>query len=400
MTARVRVVCRVQSRVCVGGPARQTILLSSRLDASRFRTLLISGRVEDGEEDLSNAARTAGITTVVVPEMRRAVHPVLDLIAYWKLVRIFREERPAIVHTHTAKAGTIGRLAAITTRVPVVIHTFHGHVFDGYFPWAVTAFFKLVERALARSTDAVIAISEGQKHDLCVRHRIVNPEKVRVLPLGLDLDRFLEARSWAGAFREELGVDASTPLIGFAGRLTEVKDPALLLAAFSKVDSPGPRQPHLVVAGEGALRPRLESLADDLGIEKRTHFLGTRDDLDRVYADLDVVVLTSRNEGTPVSLIEAMAAGIPIVATDVGGVREVLESYPLARLVRTRDPEDIAAEIRMCLADRPCRTDGRRFVARFAAERLVSDIENVYEELLATNAGRLRIEERKLDRAA
>lgn len=386
MSEAVRTVCRVQSRICVGGPARQTILLSARLDARRYRTILIGGQLEPGEADLSHEARKLGVPTILVPEIRRAVNPLMDLLAYWTLCRIFLRERPVLVHTHTAKAGAIGRLAALTTGVPIVIHTFHGHVFDGYFSRGVTAMFKLVERTLARSTDLVIAISEGQKRELCERHRIAPPEKVRVVPLGLELGRFLEARLLEGSFRRELGLGALTPLIGFVGRLAEIKDPELLLLSVAKLGAVDGAVPHVVIAGDGEVRPRLESLARELGIAERTHFLGNRSDVERVYADLDTLALTSRNEGTPVALIEAMAVGIPIVATDVGGVREVLGGYPLAKLVPDRSPESFATALRAWVRERICRTDGRLHAERFSAERLLREIEQIYEEMLANHS--------------
>jgi len=379
-----RAICRVQSRICVGGPARQTILLASGLRSSGYWTLLIGGGLEPDEEDLTDEARRQRVPTLILHDMQRRINPIKDFKAFLRLRHIFKLVKPVLVHTHTAKAGTIGRLAAITTGVPVIVHTFHGHIFDGYFSRPAAGVFKMIERVLARFTTRILTISTTLKQDICWTHRICPPEKVDVIPLGIQLDGLLRSGDFRGELRQELGIDEKTPLIGFVGRLTDVKDPGMLLQALRQMQSPvaGVPDPHLVLAGTGELRQPLEALTRELRIQDRVTFLGYRSDLERIYADLDVLALTSKNEGTPVALIEAMAAGIPIVAADVGGVSDVTQGYPLATTVADRTPEALAAALERRIADRPARIDGGPYVRRYSAERLLSDIEDLYDELL------------------
>ncbi|MFB3907594.1 MAG: glycosyltransferase [Candidatus Eisenbacteria bacterium] len=402
-------ICRVQSRICVGGPAQQTILLSSRLNPSRFRTVLIGGATEPGEKDLLDAARAIGVRAHRLGRMRRSVHPVRDVAAFADLCRIFRRERPWIVHTHTAKAGALGRLAARACGVPIVVHTFHGHVLDGYFAAPVSQAFTEAERMLAAVSDRIVVISESQKRELCERHRVAPPEKVRVVPLGLDLARFAASSALRRSLRAEIGAGARERLVGWVGRLTDVKNPDLLLQAASAAIETLPHPVRFVVVGDGALRGPLEEQARSLGLAGRITFLGYRTDLDRILADLDLLLLTSKNEGTPVAVIEAMAAGIPVVCTSVGGVPEIVRGYPLATLVADRDPRALAAAMRRYL-DRPGqraeRSDVAKVVQRFGADRLLRDIEALYDELLeekGIRGGSLRgepIRNRRASRAA
>jgi glycosyltransferase involved in cell wall biosynthesis len=378
-------VVRIQSRICIGGPALHSILLSEGLShkrGSRYDTTLIGGALEPGESSMESFARERGVEVRLLPEMRRPVSPAHDSLAIAKLVRMLRRQRPSIVHTHTAKAGAIGRVAATLAQVPVIVHTFHGHVFDGYFSNATSKAFIAAERMLARAADRVVAISEQQRWDLVHRYGIVSPAKVRVIPLGLELDRFRAIdRSKRGAIRQELGIASDAPIAIAIGRLVPVKRFDLLIDAFAEVLEQHPNA-HLLFAGDGETSYRAE-------LEKRSanianvHFLGWRRDLDALYADADVFALSSDNEGTPVAAIEAIASGVPVVATKVGGVEDVVRPG-MGHLVQRGDRRGLAQSISALFASKERMFSSLRddVTRRFSHRRLIGDIEALYDELL------------------
>jgi glycosyltransferase involved in cell wall biosynthesis len=380
----VRVV-RVIARLNIGGPAQQVILLTAGLDRARFATTLVTGLVGRDEGDFSEMARARGVDPVVISELGRALRPGRDLTAFIKLVRLFRTLRPDLVHTHTAKAGTLGRLAARVARVPVKIHTFHGHVLDGYFSRPVTRAFLEIERRLARTTDRLVTVSPRLKGQLLAMG-IGRPEQVEVVPLGLDLERFRRARAPSPTLRPSLGLTDDTPLLGIVGRLVPIKDHATLFQALARLHAQG-RAVHLVVIGDGEERARLEGLAGRLGLGSRIHFLGWRVDLETILGELDVVICASINEGTPVALIEAMAAGIPVLSTDVGGVADLVTHGETGWLVPSGDPDALASGIRHLLSDR---TFGARLATagqavaldRYDVTRLVPRVEALYAAVI------------------
>ena len=255
--------------------------------------------------------------------MSRKISWSKDLVTLQQLIKTFRREKPLVVHTHTAKAGTLGRLAAILTRVPIKVHTFHGHVFHGYFCPLVTRFFLAIERFLARYTDRIVAISESQRHELTDVYAIAPAEKIAVIPLGFDLRPFLAVDGAIGDFRKFLGYEEDALLVGWVGRITAIKDPDLFLDSAASVirDQPGFR---FVLIGDGELREHCRNRIETAGLQRVISLAGWQQHLARVYSDLDLVVLTSINEGTPVSLLEAMASARAFVATDVGGVRDLM----------------------------------------------------------------------------
>ena len=379
-------VARVIARLNIGGPAQHAILLTAGLDRARFATTLITGVVGHAEGDFTEAARARGVDPIVIPELSRSIRPARDLAALVKLVSLFRRLRPDIVHTHTAKAGTLGRLAARFARVPVTIHTFHGHVLEGYFSRPVTRAFLEVERRLARTTDRLVTVSPRLKAQLLAMG-IGRPEQVDVVPLGLDLERFRRARPASLALRPSLGLTGDMPLLGIVGRLVPIKDHATLFQALARLHDEGPAV-HLVVIGDGEERARLEELAGRLGLGSRIHFLGWRVDLETILKELDVVICASRNEGTPVALIEAMAAGIPVLSTDVGGVADLVAHEETGWLVPSGDPDAMASGIRRLLSDRIL---GARLAAagqvaaldRHDVARLISRVEVLYADVLA-----------------
>jgi len=384
----IRIV-RVIARLNIGGPALHTILLTAGLDRTRFTTTLITGVVGHAEGDFTPEARARGVEPVVIPELGRAIRTGRDLRALVKLVRIFRQLQPDIVHTHTAKAGALGRVAAWLAGVPVKIHTFHGHVLEGYFSPAVTRMFVEAERTLARMTDRLVTVSPRLRTQLLAMG-IGRPEQVEVVPLGLDLARFGRARPESPTLRPSLGLSAETPLLGIVGRLVPIKDHTTLFQAMARLQ-PNGSPAHLVVVGDGEERPRLEGLAGRLGLGERIHFLGWRADLETILKELDVVICASRNEGTPVALIEAMAAGVPVLSTDVGGVADLVAHGETGWLVPPSDPPSMARAIRQLLGDEALRARlaaAGRAVAleRHGVEGLIRRVEALYTALTAAKS--------------
>jgi len=390
VSARVRVL-RIIARLNIGGPALHATLLTERLSPERYDSLLVAGTEEPGEGNYLALRGQSLERLVVLPALGREIRGGQDLRALWQLVRLIRRVRPHIVHTHTAKAGTLGRLAARLAGVPVVVHTYHGHVLRGYFSPAKTRLFLVMERLLARWTDRLLAVSEVVRSEL-LDLGVGTPDRFLVVPLGLDLSRFLECERAGGQLRAELGLGDDVPLIGIVARLVPIKAHEVFLEAAARLAADVPECRFLII-GDGERRAQLEMMARRPELAGRVRFLGWRSDLDRVYADLDVVVLTSRNEGSPVSLIEALASARPVVATRVGGVPDVVEDGVAGLLVPPDDGIALAVAVRSLLAD-PERghamgTAGRkRVAAAYSAERLLGDVDRLYMELLLDRQSR------------
>lgn len=380
-------VLRVIARLNVGGPARHVALLNAGMDRTRFRSWLVTGTENPAEGSLLDYAVARGVEPLVIPEMLgQATFAPRDVVALARLIALVRRIRPHVVHTHTAKAGFLGRLAARAAGVPVVLHTYHGHVLSGYYGQAKTAGLRLMERGLARCSDRLIAVSEQIRADL-IRFRVAPPDRITVVPLGLDLDEMFRAPARRGEWRRELGLGPEVPLIGIVGRIFPIKNHALFLAAAAQVAASRPAA-RFVVVGDGMLRAEMEQRAARPDLTGRVVFTGWRRDLDRIYADLDVLVVSSRNEGTPVSAIEAMAAGCAVVSTRVGGLPDLIDDGRTGTLVPPDDPAALASAIEGVLEDqagtermrRAARLDVER---RFMASRLVRDLEGLYLGLLA-----------------
>lgn len=384
MNREVRVV-RLFSRLNVGGPAIHVILLTAGLVARGYRTRLVVGTEASREGSLTDRAAQHGIALDHVPALGREIRPLRDLLSLFLVWRLIRRFRPHVVHTHTAKAGVLGRLAARAAGVPVVVHTFHGHVLKGYFGPLKTAFFRRVERLLARSTDVVVAVSDSVKRDL-VEMGIAPEARVRVIPLGLEVAA-LAGPLPSGALVREAG---GTPglRVGIVGRLVPIKDVGTFLRAAAIVRKSLPACRFSVV-GDGPERFLLETEAGRLGIREAVHFHGWHAEVGPVYGDLDLVVNCSRNEGTPVALIEALAAGRRVVATDVGGNRDLLGGGAHGVLVPPGNAEALAEAIVEALgagaegALARARAGQRYVLERHTPERLLDDIDALYRELLA-----------------
>jgi len=375
---------RAITRLNIGGPAIHAILLTQGLQHGRFRTLLVSGQEAAGEGNLRDLADRCGVRPVMVDELGRELSLRNDLAAVGRLYRLIKRERPAIVHTHMAKAGTTARLAARLAGVPIVVHTYHGHVFHSYFGPRKTALFLSIERFLGRLTDRIVAVGETQRREL-IGYGVAPASKIVSIPLGLDIEPMLRAEQYRGRLREELGLNGVHRLVGIVARLVPVKAHDVFLEAAVEVRQAIPQTRFLIV-GDGERRADLERRSRELGLADAAHFLGWRRDMRSVYADLDVVVLSSLNEGSPVAIIEAMAAGRPVVATRVGGVSEVVEHGRSGLLVPPRDSASLAAAIRSVLqseslADALGGSARASVYPRYAAARLIGDVERMYLDL-------------------
>jgi len=381
--------------------------LTAGLEPRGFATTLITGRLPPGEGNMAYFAAEAGVTPLVIDDMSREL-TARDVIVVFRLFAVLRRLRPAIVHTHKAKAGAVGRAAAwlyrwctpsalaLRPRRCAIVHTYHGHVFHGYFGALKSRMVVAIERLLARTTDRIVVVSEQQREEICGRFGVGRPEQFRVVPLGIDLE---EKAPGVPSLRVELGIDPATPLVAIVGRLTEVKNHAMFLEAAARVSSmedAARRASHFVVVGDGHLRADLEARARQLGFAERVTFTGFRNDAPSLYADFDVVALTSVNEGTPVTLIEAMRSGCAVLSTEVGGVVDILgrrgaslEGFTLwdnGVTTVSGDVEAFARGLRYLLQNPDVRREmgerGKRFVAeRLSVVRLLGDVEDLYREL-------------------
>jgi glycosyltransferase involved in cell wall biosynthesis len=385
-SARRIKVLRVIARLNIGGPAIHVVLLTAGLDRAHFESALVSGSENPGEGSMLDYARSHGVEPIIIPEIvgEFSLGP-RELKAVLQLYRMIRRERPHIVHTHTAKAGFVGRLAARLARVPVVVHTFHGHVLHGYYSPRKTYLLRRMERLLAGVSDRIIAVSEQVKRDL-VSYGVAPAGHIQVVPLGLELGPFLKSVEWQGAFRRELRMDGRERLIGIVGRIFPIKNHRLFLEAAARVAKEDALA-RFIIVGDGVLRPEIEAYARDLGLVDRLIFTGWRRDLPRIYADLDVLAVTSNNEGTPVSAIEAMASGCPVVATRVGGLPDLIDEGETGYLVPPGDAAAVASALARLLTNTEnARRMGQAARAavqkRYAAERLISDVAGLYRDLL------------------
>jgi glycosyltransferase involved in cell wall biosynthesis len=368
---------RVIARMNVGGPALQVTGLTERLDAERFDHRVLVGSVGDDEEDYLDL-RAPHLPVTRVPGLGRSPRIDGDVRAFASLVREMRSFRPDIVHTHTAKAGVLGRLAAEVARVPARVHTFHGHLLHGYFSPTVTRGVVAVERALASRTTRLVAVGAQVRDDLLAA-RIGRPSQYVVVPPGIALP----PAPPRDAARRALGLPVGEPVVVFVARLTSVKRPDRFIAMARLVAAAHP-DTHFVVAGEGALLAEMRRDATPLG--DRAHFLGWRSDVEVLYAAADVVVLTSDNEGMPVSLIEAASVGRPAVTTAVGSAAEVVLDGETG-YVTDAEPSSLAAAVGRLLDDEGLRermgtAAGLHAQRRFSQQRLVDDTAALYESIV------------------
>ncbi len=383
-------VCRIIGRLNIGGPARHAILLTDGLRARGYETVLVAGREGPQEGTLRDLAAEKGIATTLLPELGRDVRPGRDLMALAKLVQLMKRLRPDIVHTHTAKAGALGRVAAKLAGAPILVHTFHGHILHGYFSRGTTRVFLAIERRLGRLSTKILTVSEGQRLEL-LRLGIGTPNTVEVMSLGLELDRFLQLSRRRGEVRRQLGLALDTALVGIIARLVPIKDHVTFLEAAADVHRRRPNVRFLIV-GDGELRSTLEQRTRTQGLGACVHFLGWQRDLEPIYADLDLVVLSSRNEGTPMCLLEAMAAGLPLVATRVGGIPDLVADEKTGLLVPPGDPAALSQAIEALLCDANRRFEMGQLAReavypKYSDTALIDRMDDLYCSLLATRIG-------------
>lgn len=383
---RSKKIIRIIARLNIGGPAIHTVLLSSELNKRGYKDILVCGKVNDSEGDMMYLAGENNVAPVIISDLGREISPVKDFKSFVSLFSLMKREKPDIVHTHTAKAGTLGRLAAICAGVPIKVHTFHGHVFDGYFNPMKARVFLAIEKFLALFTDRVITVSELVKDEIVNKLKVTKDSKCMVVPLGFELDKFLECEKNKGVFRKELNVSAGTLLIGIIGRLVPIKNHGMFLAAAKNIiDKNKDADIKFVIIGDGECASGLKERVRQSGLDKNVIFTGWKRDLASIYADLDVVALTSLNEGTPVSIIEALACARPVIATDVGGVKDIITHGENGYLTKSNDAKDFSDKLSDLLKDKEKRAlfgaNGRESVRmRYSKERLVSDIESLYED--------------------
>jgi glycosyltransferase involved in cell wall biosynthesis len=382
-------VLRLIARLNLGGPALQVAYLTKGLEERGYHTTLLAGSLARGESSMSFVAEELGVNWYPVPQLHREISPLYDTLSIIRLVKWIRGVRPHILHTHTAKAGAVGRIAAALAgdaRPPVIVHTFLGHVLRGYFDPAQTAVFRALERKLARTATRLVAVSPEVRDDL-VELGVAPAEKFSVIRLGIDLDQRVASGAGGAELRRLYGVSPDEFVVGWIGRMTAIKRVDDILLAFRSLLERGV-EARLCLVGDGPDREEIEQRAHDLGISRSVLFVGYQRDVAPYYALFDTLVLPSANEGTPVVAIEALAAGRPVVATRVGGVPDVVEDGADGLLVRVGDVRGIVDALERLALDPELRRrfgeHGRgRTIQRYRVERLVDDIDALYRKLLS-----------------
>ena len=389
-------VLRIINRFNLGGPTYNAAYLTKYLP-SEYETLLVGGVAEKHEADSLHIVRSLNIEPIILPEMSRSIHPLNDWKAYFKLRKIIKQFRPDIVHTHASKAGLLGRLAAIHENVPVIVHTFHGHIFHSYFHPLVTKTFLNIERYLAKRTSTIVAISELQKRELSQVFKVADENKFEVIPLGLDLRKFAEEKKEKRIkFRRQHNLPENYIVIGIVGRLVPIKNHYLLIDAIQQIKSKINRSFELMIVGDGSERENLIKYVQEKNLSYRTNPLGSPADvyftswikeMDGAYAAMDIVALSSKNEGTPVSLLEAQAAGKFVVSTNLGGVKDIVhpsagiivedfnvESFANALLKAIESFEKANYQIENIVSP--------KIIEQYSYTRLIENMDNLYKKLL------------------
>ena len=380
----------------MGGPTFNAAYLTKFMEPE-FETLLVSGMKDAAEESSEFIVKNLDLHPVYMPEMYRELNPFRDYKSYYKLRKIIDEFKPDIVHTHAAKAGAVGRLAAIHSGVPVILHTFHGHVFHSYFGSVKTRMFLEIERYLAKRTTKIIALSELQRDELVNEFKIAPKDKFAIVPLGFDLSRFeTDKENKRKSFRAKYNIAHDEIAIGIVGRLVPIKNHELFLNAIYLVAQSTKRKIRVFIIGDGEQRANIEAMATKLGLKfdntdstapNLLTFTSWIKEIDVSNAGMDIIALTSKNEGTPVSLIEAQASGKPIVSTTVGGIENIVLENVTALLSPKDDVEAFAQNLLRLIEDDDYRLkmaqDGSDFVRqKFSYHRLCSDMSNLYNSLL------------------
>lgn len=391
-------ILRIHNRLIVGGPSHNVTLLTAYL-SPEFETKLLVGKKDPAEKDATYIADQLGLVPIEIKEMRRSILPFYDIIAYFKIKKIIQEYKPDIVHTHASKSGAVGRLAARSCNVPLIVHTFHGHVFHSYFSPFMSKMIVRFERFFARRTDAIIAISDSQKHELTEVYKIAPPEKVFTVPLGFNLDKYsVDQDTKKIIFRNKYGFDKSELIIGIVGRLVPIKNHDMFLEMAAIVKSRTNKNIRFAIIGDGESRPGIEKKSAELGLsysyfitnpKSKTDILVTswETEIDQALAGLDIVVLTSNNEGTPVSLIEAQSAYKPVVSTNVGGVEDIVIHGETGFITEVGDVNAFANYVVTLIEDAGLREKMGKsgydnVIKRYSKQRLINDMKKLYLSFL------------------
>lgn len=386
-------VLRIINRFNLGGPTYNVSYLTKFM-APEYETLLIGGEKDPSEASSDFIVKSLDLHPQIIHGMRRSINPLNDYRAYREIRKIIRDFKPDIVHTHASKAGAVGRLAAIHEKVPVIVHTFHGHVFHSYFGKFKTSIFKFIERYLAERSSAIVAISEEHKQELTAIHKICNADKTHVIPLGFDLNKFAADRSSKrGNFRKQWNISENEIVVSIVGRLVPVKNHKMFLDAVAALLKQPEIKFRALIVGDGELRTELEAYATQLGINHSNGpssanllFTSWIKEVDHVLAASDIVALTSWNEGTPVSLIEAHAASCPVVTTNVGGVESIVKNGETGFLCAPGDELAFRTFLKTLITDEKQRNNlasaaSARVTEKFHYTRLVADMRSLYTHL-------------------
>lgn len=385
-------ILRIINRFNIGGPTYNATFLTAFLD-DKYTTKLVGGLPEEGESDSLYILEKYGVEPVLIPELKRKPSVKNDREAYKKIKEIIKEFNPDIVHTHASKAGALGRRAAASCGVPIIVHTFHGHVFHSYFGKTKTSLFKQIEKRLAKKSTGIIAISDLQKKELVEEHSICKSQKVEVINLGFDLQPFQEKRkNLRDEIRTELQLENNDIAIGIIGRLAPIKNHSFFLQAIEQVLTKTTKSIKVFIVGDGEERQKIEEKVEKMNqrFENRIKMTSWVKDVGRFNAGLDIICLSSNNEGTPVSLIEAQAGNIPVVTTDVGGVKDIILENETGFIVPIGNLEMYAEKVLDLVENEEKRLkmsqNGWNFVQdKFSYQTLVKNMDNYYTKLINQN---------------
>ena len=391
-------ILRIHNRLIVGGPSHNVTLLTAYL-SPEFETRLLVGKKDPAEKDATYIAQRLGLKPIEIAEMRRSILPCNDIIAYFKIKKIIREFKPDIVHTHASKSGAIGRLAANSCNVPLIVHTFHGNVFHSYFNGFLTSLIIRIERFLAKKTDAIVAISDSQRKELTDVYKIAPPEKIFTIALGFNLEKFsVDQDAKKEVFRNKYGFDKNDIVVGIIGRLVPVKNHEMFLEVAALIKANSNKNIRFVIIGDGESRTLIEKKAAELNLSYSyfvSHPKVTTDilvtswetEIDQALAGIDIIVLTSHNEGTPVSLIEAQAAYKPVVSTNVGGIEDIVQHGETGFITEAGDTASFAQHIQTLIDNPQLREQmGKKgyenVIKRYSKQRLITDMKHLYLSFL------------------
>ena len=382
-------ILRIINRFNLGGPTYNAGLLTKYL-SDEYETILVGGNHEESEGSSMHIVEHLGLEPVIIPEMQRSVNPKNDRIAYNKIQKIIQDFKPDIVHTHASKAGALGRKAAFSAKIPQIYHTFHGHVFHSYFGSLKTNFYKNIERRLAKKSTNIIAISELQKKELSEIHRICPAEKIKVIPLGFDLTPFYtNTEAKRKEFRSKWNIKENEVAIGIVGRIVPIKDHVFFIHVIEQVLKKTSKKIRVFIVGDGEERVNIQALISKKKLSYSSNstpalfqFTSWMKNVDEVNAGMDIICLTSKNEGTPVSLIEAQASGNPVVSTNVGGIENVISADETGYLSDVGDLEQFTINLLKLIENEGIRNNmsnkGREKSTHYSFENLISNIKSLY----------------------